>query len=103
MDNPSVADAADLGRISESRSADQVEKLETAYYEYLPKWSNPPTDMNDKYTEVITFHIRYGKGDDFRSAVARSARGAAEDEFAGALFVVPLGERRARRHIRPHV
>jgi hypothetical protein len=30
-------------------------------------------DMNGKYTEVITFHVRYGHGDDFRSAVARVA------------------------------
>jgi hypothetical protein len=27
--------------------------------------------MNAKYTEVVTFHIRYGHGDDFRSAIAR--------------------------------
>jgi quinol monooxygenase YgiN len=27
--------------------------------------------MNTKYIEVITFHVKYGKGDDFRSAVAR--------------------------------
>ena len=38
----------------------------------MPKVSNPPADMNAKYTEVITFHIRYGKGDDFRSAIARA-------------------------------
>jgi acetylornithine deacetylase/succinyl-diaminopimelate desuccinylase-like protein len=45
--------------------------LTSAYYEFLPKWSNPSADMNPKYIEVITFHIRYGKGDDFRSAVAK--------------------------------
>ena len=34
---------------------------------YLPAWTWDPV------TEVITFHIRYGHGDDFRSAVARAA------------------------------
>jgi hypothetical protein len=29
--------------------------------------------MNGKYTEVITFHVRFGHGDDFRSAIARAA------------------------------
>jgi hypothetical protein len=53
------------------RSSPYVEKLTSAYYEFLPKWSNPSADMNPKYIEVITFHIRYGKGDDFRSAVAK--------------------------------
>jgi hypothetical protein len=70
MDAPSVTDAADLAEYQKAVGA-SVEKLVTAYYEYLPKVSNPPTDMNGKYTEVITFHIRYGHGDDFRSAIAR--------------------------------
>jgi hypothetical protein len=70
MDKPSVPDAADLEQYRKS-IAGSVEKLEAAYYEFLPKWSNPSTDMNNKFTEVITFHIRYGKGDDFRSGVAK--------------------------------
>jgi hypothetical protein len=48
-----------------------VDKLTAAYYEFLPKWSNPSTDTNTKYIEVVTFHVRYGKSDDFRSAVAK--------------------------------
>jgi hypothetical protein len=70
MDTPSVTDAADLAEYQKAIGA-SVEKLTTAYYEYMPKVSNPPTDMNGKYTEVITFHIRYGHNDDFRSAIAR--------------------------------
>ena len=72
MDKPKVTDAADLAQYQALVGAN-VEKLTTAYYEFLPKWSNPPTDMNGKYTEVITFQIRYGHGDDFRSAAARVA------------------------------
>jgi hypothetical protein len=70
MDKPSVSDAADLAEY-EKAIAPYVEKLTASYYEYLPKWSNPSTDMNAKYIEVVTFHVKYGKGDDFRSAVAK--------------------------------
>jgi hypothetical protein len=72
MDKPKVTDAADLAQYQALVGAN-VEKLTTAYYEFMPKWSNPPTDMNGKYTEVITFHLRYGHADDFRSAIARAA------------------------------
>jgi len=70
MDTPSVTDAADLAEYQKAVGA-AVDKLVSAYYEYMPKVSNPPTDMNAKYTEVVTFHIRYGHNDDFRSALAR--------------------------------
>ena len=71
MDKPSVPDAADLEQYRKL-IAPYVEKLTSSYYEFLPKWSNPARDMDmPKYIEVITFHVRSGKGDDFRSAVAR--------------------------------
>jgi hypothetical protein len=70
MDKPKVTDAADLAQYQALVGA-SVEKLTTAYYEYLPKVSNPPTDMNGKYTEVFTYHIRPGHNDDFRSGIAR--------------------------------
>jgi hypothetical protein len=70
LDKPSVPDAADIEQYNKV-VAPYVEKLTSAYYELLPKWSNPSTDMNAKYIEVITFHVKYAKGDDFRSAVAR--------------------------------
>lgn len=64
MDKPSVTDAADLEEYKKV-VAPYVEKLNAAYYEFLPKWSNPSPDMNAKYIAVTTFHIRFGKGDDF--------------------------------------
>jgi hypothetical protein len=70
FDKPSVPDAADLEQY-QKLIGNSVEKLVTAYYEDLPKWSNPSPDMNNKYTEVISFHVRSGKTDDFRSAVMR--------------------------------
>ena len=70
MDKPSVPDAADLEQYQKLIGG-SVEKLVAAYYEDLPDWSRPSKDMSAKYTEVITFHVRYGKGDDFRSAIMR--------------------------------
>jgi hypothetical protein len=70
MDKPSVSDAADLEQYKKLIGP-YVEKLTATYYEFLPKWSNPSTDTNTKYIEVVSFHIKYGKGDDFRSAVAK--------------------------------
>jgi hypothetical protein len=70
MDKPSVSDAADLEEYTKV-VAPYVGKLTSAYYELLPAWSNPSPDMNAKYISVVTFHIRYGKGDDFQSAVAK--------------------------------
>jgi hypothetical protein len=71
MDKPSVTDAADMEEYKKA-VAPYVEKMNAAYYEFLPKWSNPSPDMNAKYIAVTTFHIRYGKGDDFQSAIAKA-------------------------------
>jgi hypothetical protein len=70
MDKPSVTDAADLEQYKKVVGP-YVEKVTASYYEFLPKWSNPSPDMNTKYIAVATFHIRYGKGDDFQSAIAK--------------------------------
>jgi hypothetical protein len=72
FDKPSVPDADDLAQYQKLVGS-SVESLVTSYWEFMPKWSNPSTDMGSKYTEVITFHIRFGHGDDFRSAIARAA------------------------------
>ena len=70
MDKPSVSDAADLEEYKKTVAL-YVDKLTSSYYESLPKLSNPSPDMNAKYLSVVTFHIRYGKSDDFLSAVAK--------------------------------
>ena len=71
MDKPSVSDEADLVEYTKAIGP-YVEKLTTSYYEFLPEWSNPSTEANPpKYIEVVTFHLKYGKGDDFRSAIKR--------------------------------
>jgi hypothetical protein len=70
MDHPTVSDEADLAEYNKD-VAPYVQSLTLSYYEDLTKFSNPSTDMNAKYIEIITFHVRYGHGDDFRSAIAR--------------------------------
>ena len=73
FDKPSVPDADDLAQYQKLVGS-SVESLVTSYWEDMPKWSNPTPGMAPgKYVEVITFHIRYGHGDDFRSAVQRVA------------------------------
>ncbi len=84
MDHPTVTDAADLDEYQKVIGA-SVEKLTTAYYEYMPKVSIPPTQMNGKYTEVITFHIRYGQRRRFSQRDCASVRRADADEITNAL------------------
>lgn len=70
LDKPSVPESADMEEYLKVVGP-SVEKMTASYYEFLPDWSNPSSDKNPKYIEVITFHVKYGKGDDFRSAVAK--------------------------------
>lgn len=69
FDKPSVPVDADLAEYNKE-IAPYVERMTAAYYEFLPKWSSP-SNMDAKYIEVIDFHVRSGKSDDFRSAVER--------------------------------
>ena len=81
FDKPAVSDAADEEEYNKV-VAPYVEKRTTAYYETMPKISNPGTDMNAKYTSVTMFHIRGGKSDDFRSAIARMSDAAQKTKWS---------------------
>ena len=70
FDKPSVPTAADQAEF-EKVVGPYVEKVTAFYSEALPKVSNPGPMGDFKYTSVTTFRVRYGKGDDFRSAIAR--------------------------------
>lgn len=70
FDKPSVPDAADLEEYQKA-VAPYVEKLTAIYSEYLPKVSNPGPEGGAKYTSIVSFHVKYAKNDDFRSAIAR--------------------------------
>ncbi len=70
LDKPAVPDAADEEEYNKV-IAPYVEKRTAAYFETMPKVSNPGPETGSKYMSATTFHIRFGKGDDFRSAIAR--------------------------------
>jgi len=49
-----------------------VDSVVARYYEFMPKVSNATGSMMpSKFSEVITFQVRYGKDSDFRSAIGR--------------------------------
>ncbi len=71
LDKPAVTDAADLAEYQKVIGT-YVESLTTRYYEYLPKISNAPGDPGPaKFSEILTFHVHYGRNADFRSAIDR--------------------------------
>ncbi|MDR3746843.1 MAG: hypothetical protein P4M04_01575 [Acidobacteriota bacterium] len=70
FDKPPVSDQADQEEYNKVIGT-YVESLAARYYEYLPKISNPAASNPAKFSEIMTFHLRYGKGSDFRSAINR--------------------------------
>jgi hypothetical protein len=71
LDKPSVPDQADLEEYTKV-VAPAVESMTAQYYEYLPKDSKPLDSMTpSKYSEVIVYHARQGKGTDFRAAITK--------------------------------
>jgi hypothetical protein len=71
LDKPSVPDQADLDEYQKAVAAN-VESVTTRYYELLPKISNAANSSpTDKFAEILTFVVKYGKNDDFRSAISR--------------------------------
>lgn len=72
MDKPPVSDEADMAEYQKV-VAGYVESLTARYYEFLPKVSNPRGNemMPTKFSEILTFEVKYGKESDFRSAIDR--------------------------------
>jgi hypothetical protein len=72
LDKPSIPDQTDLEEYNKVVGA-YVQSIVTRHYELLPKMSKPlDSTVPSKFSEIITFRVRPGKGDDFRSAVARA-------------------------------
>jgi hypothetical protein len=71
MDKPAISDEADLAEFQKV-VGNYVDSVVARYYEFMPKTSSP-TDgkMPSKFSEIITFYLRYGKYADFRSAIER--------------------------------
>jgi hypothetical protein len=71
FDKPPVPDQADLEEFNKVVGG-YVESIVARYYELMPKISNSGNaTMPSKFAEIVTFHLRYGKGSDFRSAITR--------------------------------
>lgn len=71
FDKPPIPDQTDLAEYQKV-VGNYVESLVARYYESMPKISNPPSPGSaPKFSEIVTFHVRYGKGSDFRSAISR--------------------------------
>ena len=72
FDKPSVPEQADVEEFNKVIGA-YVQSIVTRYYALLPKVSKPPESAGpSKFSEVITFRVRPGKGEDFRSAMTRT-------------------------------
>lgn len=73
FDKPAVPDQADLDEYNKVVGA-YVQSVVARYYAFLPKLSKPPADSKGptKFAEIVTFQVRPGKGDDFRSAMSRT-------------------------------
>ena len=71
LDKPAIPDEADLAEFRKVIGG-YVDSVTARYYEYMPKISNPTGDkLPSKFTAILTFHVRFGKGSDFRSAIDR--------------------------------
>jgi hypothetical protein len=71
FDKPAIPDEADMAEFQKVVGS-YVDSIVARYYEYMPKVSNPADAKTpSKFAEVATFQVRYGKGADFRSAIAR--------------------------------
>jgi hypothetical protein len=71
FDKPPIPDQADTEEFNKVIGT-YVESVVARYYEYLPKVSKPPESPGpSKFAEIITFRVRPGKGEDFRSAIGR--------------------------------
>ena len=71
FDKPAIPDQADLDEFQKVIGS-YVDSLVGRYYDFMPKVSNPDSSTTpSKFAEIITFHVRYGKASDFRSAISR--------------------------------
>jgi hypothetical protein len=78
---PSVPEAADIEEYNKVIGA-SVQSLVARYYEFLPKISNPASaSAPSKFSVVITFEVRPGHGDDFRSAIDRVTEAAQKTKW----------------------
>jgi hypothetical protein len=75
LDKPAVPDQADLDEFNKVLGP-AVQSVVSRYYEYLPKVSSPPADNKvSKFSEIIGYHVRYGKDAEFNTLIAKITEG----------------------------
>jgi len=83
LDKPSVPEQADLEAYTNLIGAN-VQSLVTRYYEFLPKVSSPIDSAGPaKYSEVITYRVRPGKEQEFRSGLNRASEAIVKTKWPG--------------------
>lgn len=81
FDKPSLPDQADLEEYEKVVGAN-VESIVTRYYEFLPKLSNMGNSKpTDKFAEVLSFQVMYGKSPEFRGILARITEAAQKTKW----------------------
>ena len=94
MDKPAIPDESDHAEFQKILG-NYVDSVVSRYYEFLPKISNVPASDTgpSKFSEVIIFQVRYGKGSDFRSAIDRIHEAAEKTKwpFKFAWYVLANG------------
>jgi hypothetical protein len=71
FDKPAVPDQADLDEFNKVLGS-SVQSVIAQYYELLPKVSKPESSNTvSKFSEIIVYHVRYGKDAEFNSLLAR--------------------------------
>ena len=71
FDKPAVSAQAEDEEFQKV-AGNYTDSIVARYYDPMPKISNPGSPGTpSKLDEVITFHVRYSKGTDFRSAIGR--------------------------------
>ena len=82
LDKPAIPDETDLAEFQKV-IGNYVDSVITRYYEFMPKISNPTgAKMPAKFSEILTFHVRYGKDSDFRSAIGRVYEAAQKTKWS---------------------
>ena len=81
FDKPAVPDQADLDEFQKVLGT-YVDSIVSRYYDFMPKVSNADSSATpSKFAEIVTFHVRYGKGSDFRSAISRVYDGTVKTKW----------------------
>lgn len=71
MDKPSVPDQSDVEEYQKVIGS-YIESMTARYYALMPKVTNMANSKpTDKFAEIITFRVKFGKDSDFESAITR--------------------------------